>query len=635
MIIPYHMINKGDRVLFYGAGNNFRWCYEKLIKTGYCSLSGIIDKNPNEKQFDKHKVQNIDTISCFEFDYILITIVDKKIVEQVKEQLCNMNISKEKILSCYEFEEDIKIEDLQNVAEMRKYLEERYARVKFCAKNAEEYYPRLVSLFENYKDKDELLYRLKFLLSGLESNEATFILLNWMYQYNMFDKECMRLYLKCMKDVTWMDDTYYGMLIDTTVMIHFYPQFIYDTFFEDRRTIFEKICEHYELNKIKIVNKEFVEDKRVAFIVRRYTPMAKNDAPAKIAQKYALEFAKMGYKIKIFVLCSEIKPEEKEVFLRRIYGEDSWNQCTITEDDTFKGVPVQIEVSNDIDTKKRLQGTIKRIMEFQPEFILDMADECFPEASALIKYFPIINFPMRIKAYSSVADLYIAGDVEAVIEDNKIHNMIVFEKLRKVVLANLSLDETSNVIYEREKFGWNRDDFIIVTVGARLNYDIDDELLEYMYCILENEKNFKWLLVGDFLEGKGEKFDSFVRKKKIIPWGYEHNLESLYKICDVFLNPKRDGGGVSIRLAMKQGVPIATLDSSSGVKARMSSDLLVHGGYQELMQYIMNLYKDKELYNVVSMKTRKVIDDLLKDSDSQKVLRICQEAVSIRKKEGE
>ena len=61
-----------------------------------------------------------------------------------------------------------------------------------------------------------------------------------MYNCKNFDENCMKLYMSCLMAAVWKDDTLYGLVIDTTIMVFYYPQYIYKDFFIDRKKLQNK-----------------------------------------------------------------------------------------------------------------------------------------------------------------------------------------------------------------------------------------------------------------------------------------------------------------------------------------------------------------------------------------------------------
>lgn len=90
-----------------------------------------------------------------------------------------------------------------------------------------------------------------------------------------------------------------------------------------------------------------------------------------------------------------------------------------------------------------------------------------------------------------------------------------------------------------------------------------------------------------------------------------------------------------MKLAMQQGMPIVTLDIVSDMSAFLPVGYAVHGGYKELMKLLKRMHTDQELYKKYSEMSKEVMEDLRADSDCEKILAVCKEVVSMRKKEGE
>lgn len=79
-------------------------------------------------------------------------------------------------------------------------------------------------------------------------------------------------------------------------------------------------------------------------------------------------------------------------------------------------------------------------------------------------------------------------------------------------------------------------------------------------------------------------------------------------MCNIYLNPIRNGGGYSIAEAMFYGLPVLNIkdseagDSCSGLENSLNN-------YEEYIEKIKKLYKDKEYYNINSKKMKEKIEN--------------------------
>jgi len=82
------------KIIIYGAGNNCKNVVLKATDNIVC----IADRNPEKAQtaIDDFKVILPDQISSFEYDKIVVSVVEK--FEEIREQLVGMGIEREKII---------------------------------------------------------------------------------------------------------------------------------------------------------------------------------------------------------------------------------------------------------------------------------------------------------------------------------------------------------------------------------------------------------------------------------------------------------------------------------------------------------------------------------------------------------
>jgi len=114
--------------------------------------------------------------------------------------------------------------------------------------------------------------------------------------------------------------------------------------------------------------------------------------------------------------------------------------------------------------------------------------------------------------------------------------------------------------------GVGQDAVLLVTVGNRLQFELTDDFLSGMFELLRGDRRLHWILVGDDVRDllaawHGEEVMSRVRLH-----GFEKDLAGLLAVCDVYVNPFRNGGGVSVYMALKAG--LAVLARGDSIDAR-------------------------------------------------------------------
>ncbi len=96
-LFPFNKVNHGDRIVLYGAGMVGQTYKEQIKRTSFCEVVLWVDKN--YKHFQDMGVSSISEIMSVSYDKVLIAIADPKIVEEVKNNLFDIGVQKEKIVS--------------------------------------------------------------------------------------------------------------------------------------------------------------------------------------------------------------------------------------------------------------------------------------------------------------------------------------------------------------------------------------------------------------------------------------------------------------------------------------------------------------------------------------------------------
>jgi hypothetical protein len=150
--------------------------------------------------------------------------------------------------------------------------------------------------------------------------------------------------------------------------------------------------------------------------------------------------------------------------------------------------------------------------------------------------------------------------------------------------------------FNREYFGIPVQSFVLVTVGIRLDMEIDDEFIETV-C-----KTFIW---GTHIVFAGY-FDRYQYYCETYPdfrehstfTGYCDDILALMEICNLYVNPKRLGGGFSIIEAFHEGKPGVTIDY--GDIAIAAGKLFTVKNYDEMTEIISRYITDKKFYQLMA-----------------------------------
>ena len=101
--------------------------------------------------------------------------------------------------------------------------------------------------------------------------------------------------------------------------------------------------------------------------------------------------------------------------------------------------------------------------------------------------------------------------------------------------------------------------------------------------------------------------------------------------CDLYVNPKRSGGGSSVSEALYQGIPAVTLPVGD-VSVAAGADFWVPD-YSTMKQLILRYATEKEFYDRMAVLARKRAEELI-DSKTLFGKSICEIEKELKKEKG-
>lgn len=117
----------------------------------------------------------------------------------------------------------------------------------------------------------------------------------------------------------------------------------------------------------------------------------------------------------------------------------------------------------------------------------------------------------------------------------------------------------------RAEMGFDDGDFVIVSAGNRLETEINAEIAGVVAGVLGDDPKRKWLLLGARDESRiranmGEA--GLLIGDRAVFKGYAQEVGDYLAHCDVYANPRRTGGAVSMSLAVYGGTPVISFDDN-------------------------------------------------------------------------
>jgi hypothetical protein len=391
----------------------------------------------------------------------------------------------------------------------------------------------------------------------------------------------------------------YEILVNTLCYINNRNVEIYKDYYNDKRKIINKLStaylEYYSGKKHK-KNIKSEKVKNIAILTDQLLSI--NHSPTKnMTLDYAINLKKYftDSKIQIFVEDNLYCEGEVAKIIPCYYS----SAISVSLQEEHFSYLMQNGINDigiyysdiNLPHKEKTARMIEEINKFQPDIIFTNSDISLTR-SILYNDYPIVYMCLGETVYSTQADVYLVGDKEKVIEENKMYHFVKSNNVYNVKTA-LDFSKAYKDITCTD-YGLEHSDFVMITVGNRLDADMDNNYIDLICSFISNRHDVKWLIVGEFESHYLERKYKDIFDNQVIRIIYEKDLAALYNICDIYLNPLRRGGGVSIAMAMNQGLPIVISSRPSDGKFYVGEDNCVGYSMDEYTRELEELYVNEE-----------------------------------------
>ena len=273
------------------------------------------------------------------------------------------------------------------------------------------------------------------------------------------------------------------------------------------------------------------------------------------------------------------------------------NDANYVGDDEVKIDYFQLEEKEQMDISS-LGTIVETIQELKPSFIVNIGGFNIT-ASLLNDIIPVLLVGMAPGQLQYDGTDYFTCSLN---ESEELHSLMEYLGAGKdsLIPSVFTSDlKKQSETHTREEFGIPTDRLVACVIGARLDVDIDNVFAD----LLNSMEDVFVVFMGKF-----EKYDDICVKhhnlaKNSINLGSVSDILSHVELCDIYINPRRLGGGTSSVEAMSKGVVPISL-SYGDVYYNIGEDFAVQD-YEAMLQRVGKLKLDRDYYNEMSIKAKK------------------------------
>lgn len=315
--------------------------------------------------------------------------------------------------------------------------------------------------------------------------------------------------------------------------------------------------------------------------------------------------------VKIFVEDNYIVNANEIAALFYYCSSDSLD-CKSRHEEYLKNYDVDVYYSDPLKSKmERTKEIVEEINLFNPDVIYSTSD--FSVAREILyDYYPIVYQTHGGTNFTTLCDAYVLyGQVQN-------DNLLKINKKLKLIDENIIfINEPPNLPemelkkeITKSKYKIDEESFVLVTVGNRLGSEMNDKFIDMICSFIIEKNNVVWLIVGpQEVPYLNKQYKNLIISNKIIRIYYEENLKSLYRICDVYINPVRNGGGGSVVIAMQCGVPAVVEKTSQDSVFVIGKENCVEDCDSSYFNEINRLYDDENYRKAKGELMKKIMDN--------------------------
>lgn len=266
-----------------------------------------------------------------------------------------------------------------------------------------------------------------------------------------------------------------------------------------------------------------------------------------------------------------------------------------------------VQCSEQMPNKDEILNIVEIIKKINP-YCLFMVGDSSVCADLCSNYYPLIDIGTVPSAIMATEGQFLLKGTPITEKDREyIRQLGKSDNYLQYCLFTSSLVPQTKTI-ERSDIGVLEKDFVAIVVGGRLDYEVNIEFIENVLCPIA-ENGVKIVFMGRF-----ESYSEIIKKYPIMEQysvfvGWQSDVLAVNAVCDIYLNPRRYGGGTSVIEAMVKGVPPVTL--SYGDVALGAGEEFCVRDYQEMVSRVLQMKDDETYYHYLSEKALKRADIML------------------------
>ncbi len=259
-----------------------------------------------------------------------------------------------------------------------------------------------------------------------------------------------------------------------------------------------------------------------------------------------------------------------------------------------------------------LEFLIIEIRRIKPEIIISVGEDIF--SNIIDDMIPCCSIPMSNQLSRNFTK-YLVHYNDLTNEDYRWASSYGYV-MENLIQTDLPFRVEDSIGITRSDIGVSEDDFCIALIGNRLEAELTEDFKQCLERLINSYPSIRFIVVGK------------IENKDLLPGeficiGYTKKLMAICRIIDVFLNPPRQGGGISAVYALSVGKPVISL--KYGDVYKNCGEEFGVDDFDEMYNLIVRYMEDENFYKKMSRLAIKKAESYINSYDSiQKLVSILE-----------
>ena len=260
-----------------------------------------------------------------------------------------------------------------------------------------------------------------------------------------------------------------------------------------------------------------------------------------------------------------------------------------------------VQCSEDMPNIPEIEAVLKMVRQVNPYCMFTIGDSSIC-ADLCSNYYPLIDVATVPSGVMTTEGQFLLKGRAITEWDRKYIKKLgkTNDYLQYCLFTSSVMPQISKMT--REQMGIPEVSFAALVVGARLDYEVDQQFIQdVLLPIIKKGVFIVFMGVFEKYETIAERYP--LLKEHSVYVGFIKDVLAVNELCNVYINPKRNGGGTSVIEAMVKGLPPVAL--KEGDVSLGAGEEFCLKDYSEMVQRTLKLKEDASYYQEMSEKARK------------------------------